>query len=136
MIWLRTPPITFGTTYERALCAEALGLTSIDLLDVTPEIVSAGNPTLFIPVKDKKAVDRAWLDSGGLKTLKKSPLDGILVFVFTPTTEGAYSRMFAPEHGIPEDPATGSATGPLAAFMMRRNCIERRWHTTCERTGY
>ena len=37
----------------------------------------------------------------------------------TPTPDGAYSRMFAPEHGVIEDPATGSATGPLAAFMLR-----------------
>jgi trans-2,3-dihydro-3-hydroxyanthranilate isomerase len=31
--------------------------------------------------------------------------------------------MFAPETGVPEDPATGSATGPLAAFMMRRGLL-------------
>ena len=41
------------------------------------------------------------------------------VFVFTATPEGAYSRMFAPEYGIVEDPATGSSTGPLAAYMIR-----------------
>jgi trans-2,3-dihydro-3-hydroxyanthranilate isomerase len=45
------------------------------------------------------------------------------VFVFAPTPQGAYSRMFAPEHGIAEDPATGSATGPLAAYMIRHNLI-------------
>lgn len=45
------------------------------------------------------------------------------VFIFTPTTEGAYSRMFAPEYGVPEDPATGSSTGPLAAFMIRHGLI-------------
>ncbi len=45
------------------------------------------------------------------------------VFVFTPTAEGVYSRMFAPELGISEDAATGSATGPLAAYMMRHNLI-------------
>jgi trans-2,3-dihydro-3-hydroxyanthranilate isomerase len=33
--------------------------------------------------------------------------------------------MFAPEYGIAEDPATGSATGPLAAFMMRHGLISR-----------
>jgi trans-2,3-dihydro-3-hydroxyanthranilate isomerase len=27
--------------------------------------------------------------------------------------------MFAPDHGVTEDPATGSSTGPLAAFMVR-----------------
>jgi trans-2,3-dihydro-3-hydroxyanthranilate isomerase len=45
------------------------------------------------------------------------------VFVFTPTGEGAYSRMFAPEYGIVEDPATGSSTGPLASFMMRQGLV-------------
>ena len=33
--------------------------------------------------------------------------------------------MFAPEHGVPEDPATGSATGPLAAYMMKHELISR-----------
>ena len=38
-------------------------------------------------------------------------------------SEGAYSRMFAPEYGIPEDPASGSSTGPLAALMMRHGLV-------------
>jgi trans-2,3-dihydro-3-hydroxyanthranilate isomerase len=63
------------------------------------------------------------MDLSGLQTLKGGKHDAILVFVFTPTPDGAYSRMFAPEHGIPEDPATGSATGPLAAFMMRNALV-------------
>jgi trans-2,3-dihydro-3-hydroxyanthranilate isomerase len=31
--------------------------------------------------------------------------------------------MFAPEYGVVEDPATGSATGPLAAYMLRHNLV-------------
>jgi trans-2,3-dihydro-3-hydroxyanthranilate isomerase len=31
--------------------------------------------------------------------------------------------MFAPEHGIAEDPATGSSTGPLAAYMIRHKLV-------------
>jgi trans-2,3-dihydro-3-hydroxyanthranilate isomerase len=123
MIWLCTPPIRFGKSYDRALCAQALSLNSSDLLDVAPEIVSAANPAVFIAVKDKRAVDRASLDARGLATLKDKNEDSIFAFVFTPTPEGAYSRMFAPEHGVPEDPATGSATGPLAAFMMRHGLV-------------
>jgi trans-2,3-dihydro-3-hydroxyanthranilate isomerase len=38
-------------------------------------------------------------------------------------TYAVYSRMLAPEIGISEDPATGSATGPLAALMMRRGLL-------------
>jgi len=49
--------------------------------------------------------------------------ESFCVFVFTPSSDGAYSRMFAPEYGIPEDPANGSSTGPLAVFMMRRGSI-------------
>jgi len=121
-IWLRTPPIEYGTTYERSACAGALGLRADDLLDVTPQLVSAGNPTVFVGVKDERAVDRAWLDSRGMQVLKGSggaDRDSFCVFVFAPTATGAYSRLFAPDYGIPEDPATGSSTGPLASFMMR-----------------
>jgi trans-2,3-dihydro-3-hydroxyanthranilate isomerase len=123
MIWLRTPPIRFGKTHDRALCARVLGLDPGDLLDVTPEIVSAANPAVFVAVKDKSAVDRSWVDARGLISLKGQDAESIFVFVFTPTRDGAYSRMFAPEHGVPEDPATGSSTGPLAAFMMRHGLV-------------
>ena len=45
------------------------------------------------------------------------------MFLFTPTPEGAYARMFAPEYGVVEDPATGSSTGPLAAYMIRHKLV-------------
>jgi trans-2,3-dihydro-3-hydroxyanthranilate isomerase len=122
-IWLTTPPIQWGKTFDRALCARALGLDVSDLLDVTPQLVTAGNPNVYIPVKNKDAVDRAWMDMAGLMTIKEPGQEAICIFVFTPTKDGAYSRMFAPEHGVIEDPATGSATGPLAAFMMRNKLV-------------
>ena len=125
LIWLRTPATTWGRSYDRALCARGLGLDGSDLLDVTPQFLSAGNPTLFIPVKDKQAVDRAWLDSHGMSLIRNDDDEAFCVFVFTPTAEGAYSRMFAPQYGISEDPATGSSTGPLAAYMMKHGLASR-----------
>ena len=121
LIWLRTPPITYGPIRRRATCAAALGLGVDDLLDIAPQFVTAGNATLFIPLRDPGAVDRAQLEHLG--ALKEDIVDPFLVFVFAPTPTGAYSRMFAPEHGVPEDPATGSATGPLASFMMRHGLL-------------
>jgi trans-2,3-dihydro-3-hydroxyanthranilate isomerase len=125
-IWLRTPPIRDGKLFDRTVCAEVLGLQVDDLLPAAPQLLSAGNPTVFIGLKNKGAVDRAWLDGHGSATLKK--LNGenpepLCVFVFAPTSEGAYSRMFAPEHGVAEDPATGSSTGPLAAFMLKHGLV-------------
>lgn len=124
--WLRTPPIDFGPTYDAAACAAALGLAGDDLLDGAPvQTVSAGNPFLFVPLRTEAAVDRASLASGAIE--RAAP--GVAangVFVFTPRPGGAYSRMFAPMAGIVEDPATGSATGPLAAYLVAYGLCERR----------
>jgi len=123
LIWLTTPQITYGRLYDRITCARAIGLDPRDLLDVTPQLLSASNPTVFIAVRDQAQVDRACLDMSGLALLKGSDQPPILVMVFTPTPAGAYSRVFALEYGVPEDPATGSATGPLAAFMIQNGLV-------------
>jgi len=123
LIWLRTPAIHEGRCLDGSLCARALGLEPHDLLAVEPQMLNAGNPTVVVAVKDKATVDRAWLDVTGLRGLKDTESESFCVFVFTPTPAGAYSRMFAPEYGIAEDPATGSSTGPLAVFMMRRDLV-------------
>jgi trans-2,3-dihydro-3-hydroxyanthranilate isomerase len=123
-LWLRTPPISEGKIYDRELCARALSLRSQDLLEIEPQLLTAGNPTLLISLKDKAAVDRAWLDASGMKTLRADAPQPFCVFVFCPTEKGAYSRMFAPDYGIPEDPATGSSTGPLAAYMMKHGLVQ------------
>jgi trans-2,3-dihydro-3-hydroxyanthranilate isomerase len=119
LIWLRTPQITKGRRFEGAPCASALGLRESDLLPDAPcEIWTAGNPNLYVAVRDNDAVDRAQVDTVALRALYAQEKEPFCTFVFAPRREGAYSRMFAPEHGVPEDPATGSATGPLAAFMI------------------
>jgi trans-2,3-dihydro-3-hydroxyanthranilate isomerase len=124
MIWLRTPPIFEGRIFDRSLCAQALGIKTDDLLDVDPQLLNAGNPTLLVALKNEAAVDRAWLDSQGMKILTDGEGEQFCVFVFSQTSEGAYSRMFAPEYGVPEDPATGSSTGPLAAFMIKYGLLK------------
>jgi trans-2,3-dihydro-3-hydroxyanthranilate isomerase len=123
LIWLTTPPITYGRTFDRSLCAQALGIEPSDLLEIAPQLLSAGNPTIFVAVKDKEVVDRAWLDLQGMAMLTDERQEPACVFVFAPAPDGAYSRMFAPEYGIIEDPATGSSTGPLAAYMLRHDLV-------------
>lgn len=119
IVWLRTPPIrTASTSYDPALCAAAVGLETSDLLDVPSKNVSAGNPHIFIALRDVAAVDRAQVDTVALRRLLAGESEPTAVFVFTPVEQGAYSRMFANDFGIVEDPATGSATGPLAAYMI------------------
>jgi trans-2,3-dihydro-3-hydroxyanthranilate isomerase len=123
LIWLRIPPLREGRFYDASLCAGVLGLEPHDILPMQPQLLSAGNPTVVVAAKDKGAVDRAWLDLAGLKTLKGTEDESFCLLLFAPTSDGAYSRMFAPEYGIPEDPASGSCTGPLAVFMMRQKLM-------------
>ncbi len=124
LIWLRTPSIRTLGDYDRSLCAEAVGLEPLDLLDNVPcQNVSASNPGIFIALRDKATVDRAAVDSVALRRLLANEPEPTILFVFTPTEQGAYSRMFANDLGIVEDPATGSATGPLAAFMMEHRLV-------------
>jgi trans-2,3-dihydro-3-hydroxyanthranilate isomerase len=123
MLWLTTPPIETGRHYDSALCAKVLGLNANDLLDIKPQLLNAGNPTVLVALRDREAVDRAWLDLTGMRQLRGADPVLMCVFVFTPTPEGVYSRMFAPEYGVSEDPATGSSTGPLAAYMMHHRLI-------------
>jgi trans-2,3-dihydro-3-hydroxyanthranilate isomerase len=119
LIWLSTPPIERVGECDRAACARALDLREWDLLaDIPPQVYSAGNPMLFVPVTDRETVDRASVDPTAFAQLEDAIGESVGLFVFAPTRAGAYSRMFAPEFGIVEDPATGSATGPLAAYMM------------------
>jgi trans-2,3-dihydro-3-hydroxyanthranilate isomerase len=120
LIWLTTPPIRDIGSASRENCAAALGLRDADLMpDIPCEALSAGNPNLYICVRDAETVDRSQPEAASLRNLKRESDGADCIFVFAPTPAGAYSRMFAPELGVVEDPATGSATGPLAAFMMR-----------------
>ncbi len=117
--WLTTPPVTFGTKFERTLAAPLLGLDLAAVRsDLKPQVIGAGAPFLYIALADTAAVDRAVLDEGALR--KSTVVSSIVgVYVFAQTAEGAYARMFAPMSGIAEDPATGSATGPLYAYLAR-----------------
>jgi trans-2,3-dihydro-3-hydroxyanthranilate isomerase len=46
-------------------------------------------------------------------------LGSIAATVFAPSGDRWKSRVFAPGEGIPEDPATGAAAGPLAYHLCR-----------------
>lgn len=120
MLWLRTPPVSDHPTIDKSEAAALIALAPDELADAAPQILSAGNPTLFIALKTTSAVDEASLDSTKWAAIRsRYHPDPMCAFVFSPTSEGAYSRMFAPDYGIAEDPGTGSSTGPLAFYMLR-----------------
>ena len=124
LFWLTTPPITFYETLDSAFCAKLLGIAPDDFAATPPQFVSAGSPLLFVQLASPEAVDRAAIQHAHLADALGS-VNSVGTFVFarkepdSKTSFDVYSRMFAPQTGIPEDPATGGATGPLAAYMRR-----------------
>jgi trans-2,3-dihydro-3-hydroxyanthranilate isomerase len=127
MLWLRTPPVSDHPTIEKSEAAALIALAPDELAYSAPQILSAGNPTLFIALKTKSAVDKASLDTAKWAAIRsRYHPDPMCAFVFAPTSEGAYSRMFAPDYGIAEDPGTASSTGPLAFYMLRRGMMSAK----------
>ena len=98
--------------------AEAAGLIQEELYpELSPQVVSTGLPYLIVPARTEDAVRRARPD--------QRLLDGLLESVgasgyYLAWSDGdrAHARMFGAP-GILEDPATGSAAGPLCAYL---NC--------------
>lgn len=129
-IWMRHGPPEFGPEMaNRAEIAVALGLTEADLIPGAPiQTGSTGSRFMFVPLRDRATVDRALLDVPKIiKALGDQPLVGIFVFAPDPdpTAARVHSRMFAPHtSGIPEDPATGSATGPLGAYLVKQKLVK------------
>jgi trans-2,3-dihydro-3-hydroxyanthranilate isomerase len=123
LAWLTAPPISFGAAFDRSGAAHALGLAPGDLLGAFPvQQLASGNAFVYVPLRDRASVDRATLDAAAMRRVCGQSA----VVVFTPTPDGAYTRMFAPDFGIIEDPATGSATGPLAAYLFEHALVERK----------
>ena len=123
--WLTTPPVTLGREIAREDAAAILCLGLADVrADLPPQMAGAGNPFLYVPLATKAAVDRATLDAAAVRAqLGWNEINGI--YFFAQTDDGAYARMFAPMSGIAEDPATGSATGPLYAYLARWGALPR-----------
>ena len=127
--WMTQPKPEFGPEVrDRQAVAETLGLGAMDVHDDLPvQWVSCGVPYLLVPLKDRQTVDRAISDAAAFRRLGAS-IDrelAIYLFALSPRNaeETAYSRMFAPEFGITEDPATGSACGPLGCYLVRHGVV-------------
>src|SRR6266850_1898651 len=85
----------FTPVSDRTGVATALGLDAAALHASAPiRVGSTGSPFLYVPLRDRAAVDRAALDVAAMRRAAGEPLPG--VFVFCAEAAGAYSRMFAP----------------------------------------
>jgi trans-2,3-dihydro-3-hydroxyanthranilate isomerase len=121
--------LTVGAEVSPELIASACSLSSgdIETKNHRPCIASCGAPFILAELKgrDKLAAATARSDVF-MREVAQQPATSILIY--TQVSESGLdirARMFAPHHGIPEDPATGSANvalvGLLASLRPERN---------------
>lgn len=126
--WMTQQNPVFGAVLPTgAALASAIGVTPDVLAPTIPvQEVSCGSAFYCVPLTTRAAVDRVQMNGRELEALfARTNLTRRGLFVFT-TEQGAdgatvYSRMVG-ANGF-EDPATGSASGPLGCYLVRHGLV-------------
>jgi trans-2,3-dihydro-3-hydroxyanthranilate isomerase len=112
----------FGTVVaNRSELAASLGIGVEDLAADDAVVVSTGAEHLMAPLRSSEVVDRVQPDMARLAALLRAVGgEGCYAYCLNDTQNeaDAYARFFNPTMGIWEDPATGTAAGPLAARLV------------------
>ena len=123
ILWMRQNQPVFGKTYDRGRIAKLLGLSGSDVDSKFPVMqVSTGIPFVIVPLRGLKSIRGIRVDQTGLaKFLGETRSIGVLVF--SPETyrkENDLNVRVLGVEDIPEDPATGSGNGCLAAYLIKQ----------------
>ena len=112
--------LSLGKTVPAELVASAVSLDREDIVTDThhPQICSVGLPFVFTELRDRAALEHARINMSGFDALRDLGVDPQL-HLYTRVSDGfdIRARMFAPLSGVPEDPATGSASCALAGLL-------------------
>jgi trans-2,3-dihydro-3-hydroxyanthranilate isomerase len=137
VVTVQSKPV-FGPVFkDTRLLTEALSVkrTDIDESGAPPQLVSTGLPWLIVPLKSRRAVERVSVNAQAFaKVVGKLP-KGVADIYATSLDPGdrkatTHSRAFSlTTSGIVEDPATGSASGCLGAYLVKRGLVGRRRST-------
>ena len=122
-------PEFFKSMTSRQLLASAVGLEEDRLLPdgLVAEVVSTAVPQLMVPAQGLKDLESIELDLVAMRKIFQT-METDCFMIFTRQTvqpnSTVHARMFAPELGVPEDPATGSAAGALGAYLVRHGVLK------------
>jgi len=119
--------------------AAALGLipAEIGFENHRPMRIAAGNTFTFVPIASLEAMAKARAASTHWGSAFQGGIGAFLYCRQTiHTTSAFHARMFAPEHGVPEDPATGSAAVGFAGVIHRFDELPDGLHKRTIEQGY
>jgi trans-2,3-dihydro-3-hydroxyanthranilate isomerase len=122
-MWMNQNEPAFGEIFNFKSISRSLNVDPKEIDDKFPvQEVSTGLPFIIVPLKTQDAIKRAKVDKDKFFALvENSQVKAVLVFC--PQTENPKNdlkvRVFVDYYGIPEDPATGSANGCLAGYLVK-----------------
>jgi trans-2,3-dihydro-3-hydroxyanthranilate isomerase len=128
-ILMEQPLPKFEQTFkDKKLVASLISIEEEEIEEDFPcRIVNCGNPFLIIPVKTLSSIQKLKLNNELFsEILDEIFITGVLAFTMETLNSKhlTHSRMFAPHIGVAEDPATGSAHGPLACYLHNYNIAD------------
>jgi trans-2,3-dihydro-3-hydroxyanthranilate isomerase len=138
-------PEFYGVADERQTerLARGLGLSvpAVVKTDLPIQVVSTGIKQLFVPVRSLEEVQKLQPSEQNVSLMNAvcEELDPdtqctycVMTLALETVSEDAdvHTRVFAHQHGVPEDPATGSQSGGLGAYLVKHGVIEATPPTT------
>jgi trans-2,3-dihydro-3-hydroxyanthranilate isomerase len=123
IMWMKQINPIFGQRFDAKPISEVIGLDQKEIDDRFPiQDVSTGVPFIITPLRTLDAVKRAKIDKGKYLELVKD-IEAKCIMIFCAQAydkqNDLNARVFADYYGVPEDPATGSANGCLAGFLVK-----------------
>ncbi|WP_419887482.1 PhzF family phenazine biosynthesis protein [Neobacillus niacini] len=123
--WMTQNQPEFGANVEIDRISAALEINRDDInTDFPIQVVSTGLPSVIVHLKSLDALSRCKIGHRAYADLLKD-LGDVNLLVFTTETASPENdinvRLFMPIPGYLEDPATGSANGNLAGYLLEHN---------------
>jgi trans-2,3-dihydro-3-hydroxyanthranilate isomerase len=112
--WMQQPIPEFEPFADAEELQKLLGVRS----QLPIELYHLGPTHVFLELRSEEEVAALAPDFGALARLTHAGVN-----CFAGSGKQWKTRMFAPADGVPEDPATGSAAGPLAIHLARHGRI-------------
>ena len=120
-LWMEQQPPEFGPELSHKALADVLSLDDATIdTDLPVQVVSTGLPTIIVPLHSREALTDIEMNRGAYDAVTGDrEAKSILAFCQQPRhgENDVAVRVFAPFYDVPEDPATGSSNGCLAAYL-------------------
>jgi len=120
--WMTQQRPVFGSEFDdRRVVADAAGLDPEDLHPELPmQVITTGLGPLLVPIRDEAALRKAERYEPACRKATAAS-GGECLYLFAIRSDGdVMARMFDASLGVGEDPATGSAAGPLGVYLASR----------------